>query len=70
LGFSSAGAAEETSNNVLDKRFTFYGGAQFYQADGEFRSTKDGEPKISIDLDDLGLNDDNISPAIGAIINF
>lgn len=70
LGFSNAWAAEETSNNVLDKRFTFYGGAQLYQAEGEFSSTKEGDPDTSIDLDDLGLKDDAVSPAVGAIINF
>jgi len=36
--FSSAWADEPKSNNVLDQRFTFYGGAQFYNADGTFSS--------------------------------
>ena len=70
LGFSSAWAEEQTFNSPLDKRVTIYGGAQFYQADGKFKSVKDGRPDISVDLDDLGLSDDAVSPAVGAIINF
>lgn len=70
LGFTNVGAAEESLNNVLDKRFTIYGGLQVYQADGEFRSTKEGDPDITIDLDDLGLDDNLISPIVGGIINF
>jgi len=70
LGFTNAWADEETSNNVLDKRFTVYGGIQIYQAEGEFSSIRDGRPDISIDLDDLGLDENAVSPTIGAIINF
>ena len=70
LGFTNAWAAEETSRSVLDKRITIYGGVQLYQADGEFRSTKEGDPDTTVDLDDLGLKDDAVSPAVGAIINF
>jgi len=69
LVFSSAWAEEPKSNNVLDKRFTFYGGAQFYQADGEFSSTKDGRPKVKVDMDDLNLNENEVSPIVGALIN-
>ena len=70
LGFTNAWAEEKTSANVLDKRFTFYGGAQFYQADGEFGYIKDGQPDIKVDLDDLGLDENEISPIVGGIINF
>ena len=70
LGFTSAWADEKTANNVLDKRFTFYAGAQFYQADGKFGYIKEGQPDIKVDLDDLGLNENEVSPIVGAIINF
>ena len=52
FGFTSAWAAEEEASvNVLDKRFTFYGGAQFYQANGEFGYIKEGQPDITVDWD-------------------
>lgn len=70
LGFTSAWAAEETSNNVLDKRFVFYGGVQVYQARGEFRSTKEGQPEIKVDLDDLGLDENQLSPIAGFNFTF
>jgi len=70
FGFSSAWADEENADNVLDKRFTFYGGAQFYQADGKFGSIKQGKPDRKIDLDGLGLNENEVSPIAGVIINF
>jgi len=69
LFFSSASAEEQKSRNVLDKRFTFYGGAQFYNADGEFSSTKDGQDKVEVDMDDLDLNENWITPIAGALIN-
>ena len=55
---------------MLDKRFTFYGGAQFYQADGKFSSTRGSRPNKKVDLDDLDLNENEISPIVGGIINF
>jgi hypothetical protein len=70
LGFTSARAEEETSVNVLDKRFTLYGGAQFYQADGEFGYIEEGQPDIKVDMDDLGLDEDAVTPVFGGIINF
>ncbi len=70
LGFTSAWAAEKTSKNVLDKQFTFYGGVQVYQAQGEFRSTKEGLPEISVDLDDLGLDENELSPIAGFNFTF
>ena len=70
LGFTSAWAEEQTFTSPLDKRFTFYGGAQFYQADGKFKNSVDGQPDVSVDMDDLGLDDNKISPAAGGIINF
>lgn len=70
LGFTSAWAAEQTSNNVLDKRLTVFGGIQIYQAEGDFSSTKEGRPKIEVDMDDLDLNENHISPIVGAIFSF
>jgi hypothetical protein len=79
LGFTSAWAAEETSNkvaaekasnNVLDNRITLYGGVQIYQAQGDFSSSKEGRPDISVDLGDLDLKENEVSPVVGAIFNF
>jgi hypothetical protein len=70
LGFSSAWAEEKASENILDLRYTIYGGAQFYQADGKFGYIKEGQPDIKVDLDDLGLDETAVSPIFGAIINF
>lgn len=70
LGFSSAWAEEQAFTSPLDKRVTVYGGAQFYRADGTFKNTKEGQPDISLDMDDLGMDETKISPAVGAIINF
>jgi hypothetical protein len=70
LGFSNAWADEQGFNSALDQRVTVYGGAQFYSADGEFGSVEDGRPDVKVDLDDLGLDDNAVSPAVGALINF
>ena len=70
LGFTNAWAGEKASENVLDKGITFYGGIQYYQADGEFGYTKKGDPDIKVDLDDLGLDENEVSPILGGVINF
>jgi hypothetical protein len=65
LGITHASAAEPGWDNVLDHRLTLYGGAEMYQAHGEFSSTKEGRPKITLDLDDLGLDESAVSPIVG-----
>ena len=70
LNYDSALASDEDSNNVLDKRFIFYGGVLFHDARGEFSSTKEGRPVVKIDLDDLDLKANSKSIALGAIVNF
>ena len=70
LGFTSAWAAEQPFNSAIWKRFTLYGGAQFIQAEGKFKYVREGEPDVGVDLDDLGLSDDQVSPVIGAITHF
>ena len=70
LGFTSAWAEEQTFSSPLDNRVTIYGGAQFYQAEGKFKYVKDGQPDTSVDLDDLGLDEDAVSPAVGGIFDF
>jgi hypothetical protein len=70
LGVTGAWAEEPPSNGAIWKRFTVYGGAQFIQADGEFKYVRQGSPDIGVDLDDLGLDDNQISPAFGAIMHF
>jgi hypothetical protein len=70
FGFTSAWAKEQTFKSPLDKRVAVYGGVQLYKADGKFKNVKDGQPDVSVDLDDLNLDDDEISPAVGGLLNF
>jgi hypothetical protein len=70
LGFSNAWAAERSSANVLDKRLTVYGGAQIYQSEGEFSSTQEGRPVIEINLDNLNLDKNTLTPVAGATLKF
>ncbi len=70
LGFTSAWAEGQPVNRGMWKSFTLYGGAQFYEADGEFTNTVEGEDDISVDMGDLGLDETQISPVAGAIANF
>ena len=70
LGFSTAQEEEQPFNSKIQKRFTLYGGAQFYNIDGEFTNTVEGQPDVSVDEDDLGLDDDKITPVAGAVTNF
>jgi hypothetical protein len=70
LGSSSAWAEEQPYGSALWKRFTLYGGAQFIQAEGKFKYVREGEPDVGVDLEDLGLDEDQVSPAVGAIANF
>ena len=69
-GFTRAWADGQASTSALNKRFTIYGGAQVYQAEGEFTNIEDGQPDVSVDLDDLGLDDNLVTPVAGALINF
>ncbi len=70
LVFTTAWANEQTANSVLDKRVFFLGGVSIFQAKGEFSSTKDGRPEIEIDLDDLDLDENMVSPIVGVWFNF
>ena len=70
LGFTSAWAEEQTFSSPLDNRVTIYGGAQIYNAEGKFKNTEEGQPDVSVDMDDLGLDETKVSPAAGAILNF
>ena len=70
LSFTSASAQEQAFNSPVWKRLTLYGGAQFYQAEGKFKYVREGQPDVGVDLDDLGLSEDEISPVVGAIAHF
>ena len=68
LAVPNAWAAEETSNNVLNKRFTIYGGVRLYHARGEFKSAREGRPEITFDMDALGLDENKVAPIGGAVL--
>jgi len=59
LCVTSTWADEKASKSVLNKSIIFYGGIQVYQADGEFGYVKDEYPDITIDMDDLGLDENS-----------
>ena len=69
LDISGAWASEQNSKSLIGQRISIYGGVQLYQADGEFRSTKSGRPETTVDLDDLGLDEDAVTPVFGALYN-
>jgi len=70
LGCPGAWASEQYSNSALHHYISVYGGAHFYQADAKFSSSKDDRPKATIDLDDIGMDEDYISPVFGTHVNF
>jgi len=68
--FSIAGEPGQKQNNVLDKRITVYGGARLFNADGTFSSTREGRPATEIGMDDLGLDENEVSAIGGVSFNF
>ena len=50
--------AGELDRNQWDKRITLRGGAIFYNMSGDFSSNKEDRPKYTVDMDDLGLDED------------
>lgn len=53
--------AEDFDHNQWDKRIVLSGGALFYNMSGDFSSNKDDHPKYTVDMDDLGLEDNYIT---------
>ncbi len=51
LGDLNGWAADQTFNSALDNRLTVWIGAEFFQADGEFSSTREDLPDIDLDLE-------------------
>jgi len=70
LSFTNVWAGEKAPKSVLDRGIVLYGGIQFYQADGEFGSVKEGRPDVEADMNDLGLDETAVSPIMGGTINF
>ncbi|MDX2479202.1 MAG: hypothetical protein QNK24_02565 [Desulfuromusa sp.] len=60
--------AADISANEWDKRITLRGGAIAYDMSGKFSSTKEGRPNVKLDLDDLDLEDDEVTYFLGANI--
>jgi hypothetical protein len=59
------GATAGARGPLID-RYSFQIGGIWQKADGEFSSTREGQTKIRIDLDDIGVNDNDFSPWISA----
>ena len=59
--FSTNAYATDFDRSQWDKRFVLRGGALFYNMSGDFSSNKDDRPKYTVDMDDLGLEDDYVT---------
>ncbi len=59
-------AAGSSVNPMLDDKFTFRLGATWLKADGNFSSTRDGEPTDKISTGDLGVDDSETNLYVGA----
>ena len=59
-------AAGSSLNSMLDDKFTFRLGATWLKADGNFSSTRDGEPTDKISTGDLGVDDSETNLYVGA----
>jgi len=69
---SASAWAEEKPDTILDNsldKFMLYGGVMYYNLDGTFSSTREGRRKISLDLDDLGLDKTDWAYTLGAKLN-
>ena len=66
LVFSLNTWAAEVSAAEWDKRVILRGGLISYDMSGDFSSTKDGRPEIKVDMDDLGLEEDQSTYFLGA----
>jgi long-subunit fatty acid transport protein len=62
---STAQAAGNSLNPVLDESWSFRLGATYLDAKGTFSSTIDGDPTDSLSTDDLNVSDGNTTPAFG-----
>ena len=70
LGFANAWGDEKASGSALNKSITLFGGAQFYQADGQFGYAKEGSRNVNLDMKDLGLDETEVSPIAGGDYQF
>ena len=70
LGCRCVWAGEETFDTAINHRFSVYGGVQRYQADGEFSLTQNGNPKTTLDMGDVGLDENKTTPVFGAVANY
>jgi hypothetical protein len=64
--FCLNGWAAELSAEEWDKRIVLRGGLMAYDMSGDFSSTRDGRPKVEVDMDDLGLNENQKTYFLGA----
>ena len=62
---TTAYAAGDAINPILDDPFTFRLGATYMDAEGTFSSTLDGEPTDDLSTSDLGIDDGNTTPYLG-----
>ena len=66
LGSTVCIADSDVRNPYLYERFTLKGGVLHHSATGEFSSKKDDKKKVAVDLDDLGLDEEEYTPAVSA----
>ena len=58
----------DTPTQSWDKRFTLRAGAIAYDMAGEFSTTKSGQSKTQVDMDDLGLEENEVDITLGATL--
>jgi hypothetical protein len=66
--FCLNGWAADVATQSWDKRFTLRAGAIAYDMTGEFSTTKSGQPKTKVDMDDLGLEENEVDVTLGATL--
>ena len=66
IGSTVCMADSDVQNPYLYERFTLKGGILHHSATGEFSYKKDGKKKIDVDLDDLGLDEEENSLFVDA----
>ncbi|MCG6898482.1 MAG: hypothetical protein LJE75_00600 [Gammaproteobacteria bacterium] len=66
LSGSAHAAGSDSLNPMLDDKFTFRLGATWLKADGDFSSTRNGEPTDKLSTSDLGVDDTETNAAFSA----
>ena len=67
---AAAWGQESRDYGILTDRLRLDAGVVWHKADGDFTSTRTGQPTTSVSLDDLGINDDDFGLWISGRFRF